>query len=107
MGRSASKLSSTRSGVVSARFLVAGIGSLAFTTPIPPLTLVGRQFGILRLFDSCAEGVETADVDGLALQRAQLLVELLRIPARELRNAVYAEHLEVAQHRGTDRNQIG
>jgi hypothetical protein len=61
MGRSASRLKTTKSGVVTVALSFA-IGSLPFLAPVPPLPLFDRQIGILCLGDSRGKHIETADI---------------------------------------------
>src|ERR1700689_1221670 len=109
MGRSARRLSSTRSGVVKAVrfFLVAGIACLSLAAPIPPLAFTGAEPRIAGLRYCCAENIEAADIHRLAGFGAQALVQLVGILARELHHAANAEQIEIAQHGRADRDEIG
>src|SRR5271155_3503562 len=108
MGRSASKLSRTRSGVVRLLLLdlVAGIAGLSAAAPIPPLALFTAQPRIARLRHGRAEHVQAADIHRLAGFGAQALVQLFGILARELRHAANAEQVEIAKHGRADGDEI-
>src|SRR5580692_8501036 len=106
IGRSASKLSRTKSGVVSAPCLAPAIACLPFATPIPPLALLHRQMWIPGLRDSRTKDIEAADVHRLLGNSAKLLVKFLRILPGELADAGNAEQLEIVQHGRSDRNQV-
>src|ERR1700749_46154 len=94
---SASKLSRTRSGTVSSRFLV-DICSLALAAPIPPLALFGRQQRIAGLRNRGGENILAADVHALAGDAAELLIKPLRILLCQLLNATNAQQPEISQH---------
>src|SRR3984885_10417297 len=106
IGRSASKLSSTRSGVVNSLFLAAGITCLALAAPVPPQALLDRQIRILRLRYRRPKYVQATDVLRLAGDLAELLVHLLRIAPRQLRHGANTEEFEIAPHRRANRNQV-
>src|ERR1700690_3678339 len=106
MGRSASRLSSTRSGVVSSRFSAAAITRLSSAAPVPPLALLGRQKRIPRLRYRRAKNIQAADVLRLPGNLAKLLIKLFRVPPRELRHAGNPEQLEIAQHGRSNRHQV-
>src|SRR3984885_7773005 len=106
IGRSASRLRSTRSGVVSSRFLAAGIACLALAAPLPPQALLDRQIRILRLRYRRPKYVQATDVLRPAGDLAELLVHLLRIAPRQLRHGANTEEFEIAQHRRANRNQV-
>src|SRR5271165_148571 len=98
MGRSASRLSRTRSGVVNARVSAAPIARLSLSAPIPPLALVERQPRIPCLRHGRPKDIQAADVLRLAGNLAKLLIELLWVLPRELGDAANAEQVEIAQH---------
>src|SRR5208282_1344212 len=106
MGRSASRLSRTRSGVVSPRFLAPGIARLSLPAPVPPLRLLERQPWISRLRHCRHEDVQAADVLRLSGDSAEFLVKLFRIAPRQLRHAVNPQQFKVANNHGTNRNQV-
>src|SRR5580700_6369288 len=108
MGRSASRLSRTRSGVVSVErsFLAAGIASLSAAAPIPPLALCTGQPRIAGLRRRRGENIEAANIHGLACLGAQALIELFGILASELSHAANAEQIEIAKHGRADGNEI-
>src|SRR5271154_1692452 len=108
MGRSASRLSRTRSGVVRLLLLdlAAGIAGLSLAAPIPPLALFAGQARIARLRHGGAKNVEAADIHPLAGFGAQALVQLFGILTRELRHAANAEQVEIAKHGRADGDEI-
>src|ERR1700683_44669 len=106
MGRSASKLRRTRSGVVSRRFLAAGIARLSLPAPVPPLRLFQRQPRVSRLRHRRAKDVEAADVLRLPGDFAEFFVKLLRIASRQLPQAADPEHFKVPNHGWSNREQI-
>src|SRR5215471_4869069 len=126
MGRSASKLSSTRSAVVSSTpsfpfffftaFLIAGLphaglaflccASFPFFAPPPPLALLRRQPWILCLSDGGLERIQHANVLMLPGDSSQPGVHRLRVLLCQLRDAANAQQFEIAKHGGPDRNQI-
>src|SRR5271155_1433099 len=106
MGRSASRLSSTRSGVVRPRFSAAAIARLSFAAPIPPLALVERQMRIPCLGYRRPKNIQAADVLRLAGDLAEAFVKFLRVLPRESVHAGNAEPVKVAQHGRANGNQI-
>src|ERR1700674_111590 len=106
MGRSASRLSSTMSGVVSARFSVAAMARLSSAAPVPPLALLRRQKRIPGLRHGRAKNIQAADVLRLPGDLAKLLIKFLRVPPGKLRHAGDPEQIEIAQHGRSDRNQV-
>src|ERR1700732_2750232 len=106
MGRSASKLSSTRSGTVTPRFSAAAITRLSSMAPIPPLALLHRQPRVPRLRHRRAKDIQTANVLRLSRDLAELFVEPLRIPPGKLSYGSNAEQLKVAQHSWPNGNQV-
>src|SRR4029077_7007737 len=106
MGRSARRLSRTRSGVVRARALAEGIARRSPAAPIPPGALLGGEKGIPGLGHGGGESIEAADVDLLPGDAAKPLVELFRILAGELGDAADAEKLEIAKHGRADRDEV-
>src|SRR5713101_5408462 len=106
MGRSASRLSSTRSGVVSSGCLAARIAGLPFAAPIPPLALFGRQAPVARLGHGRAENIQTTDVLLLPGRPAKFFIELLGVLFRELRHALNSEKVKITEHGRTDRDQF-
>src|SRR5271163_3385049 len=111
MGRSANRLSRTRSGVVSpdflARgFLAPGIARLSLLAPVPPLRLLERQPRIPRLRHGRPEHVQAADVLRLSGDVAEFFVKPFRIAPPELPYTADPQHLEVANHRRSNRNQV-
>src|SRR5215510_15435692 len=97
MAHSASKLKSTRSGVVSSDFL-RGMSLFAPAAPVPPLTLFSRQERIPGLSDRCGENIQAADVVPLPGDAAEFGVKPSWILPAELRHAADAQQLEIAQH---------
>src|SRR5579863_257916 len=77
MGRSASRLSRTRSGVVMLCFLAAAIVRLSLPAPIPPLALIEGQERIASLGHGRTISIQTADVLRFAGDLAYLLVKFL------------------------------
>src|ERR1700675_464878 len=108
MGRSASRLSKTRSGVVRLLLLdlAAGIAGLSLAAPIPPIALRAGKPGITGLRHSRAENIQAADIHRLAGLGAQALIQLLRILSGELRHAADPQQTEIAKHGGADGDQI-
>src|SRR5258707_5714529 len=76
IGCSASRLSKTRSGMVSSRFLAAGMARFPLPAPVPPLALLGREQRIAGLSYGRREDVLAADVDALAGDAAELLIKV-------------------------------
>src|SRR5262249_35091054 len=106
MGRSASRLSSTRSGVVSARLLLCLATGLPFAAPIPPYALLRRQVRIARLRHGGTENVQHADVLMLARHATQPLVHALRLAAGQAIHGPDSQQLEIPQYRRPNRDQI-
>src|ERR1700722_17193506 len=106
MGRSASRLSRTRSGVVRVFCLFFGMAFFPAAAPIPPLTFLRGQQRVASLGYGGLKGVEAADVDALAGDAAQFFVHLAGILARELADGADFQQLEVAKHGGANGNQI-
>src|SRR5579863_5106350 len=106
IGRSASKLSRTKSGVVSAPCLAPVIACLPFATPIPPLALLCRQTWISGLRYGRTKDIEAADVHRPLGNSAKLFVKFLRILPGELVHAGNSKQLEIAQHGRPDRHQV-
>src|SRR5438270_6083448 len=105
MGCSASRLSSTRSGTVSSRFLLP-MACLALPAPVPPLALPGRKQRIAGLRHGRGKYVLAADIDPLSGQDAELAIHPGRVLPRQLFHAANAELFEVAQHGRTHRDQV-
>src|ERR1700722_19888206 len=101
IGRSASRLSKTRSGVVRSRALDAAILRLPQAAPIPPLALPGGKQGIARLRYSRGEDVEAADVLPLPCCTAKTLVEARGLLPCELGNIADTEKFEVPERSGS------
>src|ERR1700722_2116020 len=106
MGRSASRLSRTRSGGVRVPCLIFGMAFLSAAAPIPPLAFFGGEQRVAGLGYGGLEGVEAADVDALAGDAAKFLVHLARILARELADGADFQQLEITEHGGANGNQI-
>src|SRR5580765_1435419 len=106
MGCSASRLSRTRSGTVSSRFLTAGIACLSLPAPVPPLALIGGKKRVARLGHGSRENILAADIHALAGNAAQFLIEAGRVLAGKLFHAADAEQFKIAQHGGTNGDQI-
>src|SRR5208282_2149241 len=106
MGRSASRLSRTRSGVVRSRFSAAAIARLSPPAPIPPLALFRWQKWIPSLRYRRPKNIQAADVLRLAGNLAELLIKLFRVLPGQLDHAGNAEQLEIAQHGRSDGNQV-
>src|ERR1700722_5131344 len=106
MGRSARRLNSTRSGIVSARLLGAGIGRLSLAAPIPPLASFERQLRIPSLSHRSAKNIKAANILRLPGNEAQAFIELLGTAARQLLHAAHSQQFEVAQESRPDRNEI-
>src|SRR5580692_4548083 len=100
MGRSASKLSRTRSGVVSVPCLFFGMAFLSAAAPIPPLAFFRGEQRIARLGYGGLERVEAADVDALAGDAAKLFVHFAGILARELADGADFQQLEIGSMAG-------
>src|ERR1035437_6456417 len=106
MGHSVSRASSTRSGVVGSRGSAGGIRRLAPTAPIPPLALLRRKARIPGLGHGRAKDIQHTRVLALAGKAAQLFVHTLRVLAGQVRHALYAQHLEIADHGRANRDQV-
>src|SRR5579871_2645629 len=104
-GCSASRLSKTRSGTVSSRFL-AGMVGLALAAPVPPLALLCGKKRIAGLGNGGGKDILAADVHALAGDLEKLLVETFWILAGKLLHAANAKQLKVAQHGWPDGDQI-
>src|ERR1700675_2588394 len=98
MGRSASRLSKTRSGVVRLLLfdLAAGIAGLSLAAPIPPTALRAGKPRVASLRHSRAENIQAADIHRPAGLGAQALVKFFGILARELRHAANPQQAEIA-----------
>jgi hypothetical protein len=66
--------------------------------PIPPLALLGRKKRIACLGHSGREDVLAADINALAGQSAELLIQLSGILASKLVHAANPEKLKIAEH---------
>src|ERR1700680_2533515 len=106
IGRSASRLSSTRSGVVNSRFSARAIPLLSSAAPIPPLALLRWQTPVPCLRHRRAKNIQAADVLRLPRDSAQLLIKFLWASFGKLRHAGNAEQFKTAQHRRTNGNQV-
>src|SRR5581483_8089563 len=106
MGCSAKRLSSTESGTVRSRFLVAGMARLSLPAPVPPLALLGWQQGIASLGHSRCENVLAADINVLSGDAAELAIELDRILTGKLLYAADSQHFKISQHGWTNRNKV-
>src|ERR1700728_261580 len=106
MGRSASRLSRTRSGVVRLLGLFFCMAVLPQAAPIPPLAFFRGEQRVASLGYRGLEGVETADVNALAGKAAKFLVHFMGILARELTDGTNAQQFEIAKHGGADGNQV-
>src|ERR1700693_2068955 len=106
MGRSASRLSRTRSGVVRPLALFFGMVFLPQAAPIPPLTFFCGKQRVASLRHRGLKAVEAADIDALAGEAAKFFVHFVRILARELADGANAQQFEIAEHGGADGNQI-
>src|SRR6476620_6564717 len=105
MGCSASRLSSTRSGTVSSRFLFP-MSRLAPAAPVPPLALLRRKQRIAGLRHGRGKYVLAADIDPLPGQDAELAIQPHGVLPCQLFHAANAELFEVAQHGRTHRDQV-
>src|SRR5262245_928839 len=104
---SASRLNSTRSGIVSEPARLPGFTlGLSDAAPIPPLALLGWQPWVAGLSHRGGEYVEAADVVLLVGQAAQLVIHVTGFLSSELGYAVYPQNLEVADHRGAYRHKV-
>jgi hypothetical protein len=74
--------------------------------PIPPLAPLCRQPRIPRLRHRRTERVQHAGILPLAGDAIQPRTHPLRVLLCQLRHAADAQHLEIAQHRRSNRNQI-
>src|SRR4029077_6238061 len=74
--------------------------------PRPPLALLGRKQRIAGLSYGRGEDVLAADVDALAGNAAELLIEPGRVLPGKLLDAADTEKLEVAQHGRADGDQV-
>src|SRR5579864_4229666 len=107
IGRSASRLSRTKSGIVSSRFSAGGdITLLSLAAPIPPLRLFQRETWISRLRNGRAKNVQAANILGLSRKQAELLIKFFWILPGQLRHAADAEQFKIAEHRGSNRSQV-
>src|SRR5580765_1247826 len=106
MGRSANRLSSTRSGVVNSPFLRFGILCLPPPTPIPPPAPFDGEQRVSSLCHGRAEHIETADVLCLASDFAESFIQLFRVSPRELLHAMNSEHFEIVGDCWPYRNQV-
>src|SRR4029077_11738249 len=106
IGRSASRLSRTRSGVVSARFLAPGIARFPLAARVPALALFHGKLRILRLRHRRLKDIQTADILRFPGLDTELLVQLFRIAACELSNRLNPQKFEVTNYRRSHRNQI-
>src|SRR5882724_9680170 len=115
MGRSANKLSRTRSAVVS----LTGSFSFLFLTPCPLCPLLSVFFALIPLSSSLYLFPSFAPPPPLALLHRQPRILRLRhcrlkriqhtnirILLRNLPNAANPQQLKIPQHRRPDRNQI-
>src|SRR5437588_8520814 len=102
MGCSAKRLSSTRSGTVSSRLLIAAMACLPLPAPIPPLALLSREKRVARLGHGRGKDVLAADIDALARHAAEPLVKPCGLLPGQLPYAVNAEKVEVAQYGRAD-----
>src|SRR5882724_154549 len=75
--------------------------------PPPPLALLRIQPWIPRLRHRRAKHVQHADILMLPRHAPQFLVQLPRVLPGQLRHAANPQQLEVPQHGGSNRNQIG
>src|SRR5581483_1162276 len=101
MGRSANRLSSTRSGVVSSNVL-RRIACLSFATPMPPLTLLEGKFRISGLRHHRTKHVQATDVLRLTFGRTQLFKHLFRIAPRQRRHTPVPQQFQIIQNRWTN-----
>src|SRR5271156_4044924 len=108
MGRSASRLSRTRSGVVRLLLLdlAAGIAGLSLAAPIPPLALFTGQARIAGLRYRCGENIEATNINRLAGFGTEALVKFFGILAGQLGHAANAEQVEIVQHGRADGDEI-
>jgi hypothetical protein len=70
------------------------------------LTLFNRESRIARLGHGRAKNIQAADVLVLRGGAAKRFIKTLGIPPGELRDAAHAQNFEIAQHGGTDGDQI-
>lgn len=73
---------------------------------MPPNTFFRRQIRIERLCDGRSERVEDARILLPPRRALELAIEALRAAARELRNRMDAEGVEIPFDGGTDRPQV-
>src|ERR1700688_3387755 len=106
MGRSASRLSRTRSRVVNSRFSAGAIARLSPAAPIPPLALFERQQRVPCLRYRRTKNIQAADVLRLPCNLAELLIKLFWASPRELRHAGNAEQIDITQHGRSNGNQV-
>src|ERR1700722_6779116 len=106
MGRSASRLSRTRSGVVRVPCLFFCMAFLSAAAPIPPLAFFGGEQRVASLGYGGLKGVKAADVDALAGDAAEFFVHFAGILGCELADGADFQQLEIAEHGGANGNQI-
>src|SRR5215467_13140323 len=105
MGRSESRLSTTRSAVVrSSLRLPLGTPGLSLATPVPPYTLLWRQSRVARLRNRRLKDIEAANVLPFSGDLAQALVHAARTRFGQLSDAANSQQLEIAKHGRPDRN---
>src|SRR4051795_13504814 len=100
MGRSASRLSKTRSGVVSPFSLPFLIFLFPQPAPVPPLALLRRKQRIFCLRNGGTKNIQATDILPLPLDTVQCRIHGLRISSGKPFNTVDAQLVEVAQHGG-------
>jgi hypothetical protein len=85
---------------------LAGIGGLSLAAPIPPLALVGWQPRIASLCDGRAKRVQAANIDVLAGDFAELLIQANGILFGEVRDTANTQKFKIAEYGGPDGDQI-
>jgi hypothetical protein len=85
---------------------LARIGGLSLTAPIPPLALVGWQPRIASLCDGRAKRVQAANIDVLAGDFAELLIQAKGIVFGEVRDIANTQKFKIAEYGGPDGDQI-
>ena len=78
----------------------------SFSAPIPPLTFLCGKARVARLGDGGVEDVEDAGVLVLAREAFEARVHFARILLSKLSDGVDAQSIEIAEHRGTDRDEV-
>src|SRR6185437_6005942 len=107
MGRSDSRLSKTRSAVVSGSLLLRfATPRLPFPAPVPPYRLRRREQRIARLRHRCLKYIKAADVVLLSRKLTQTFVHMVGILSCQSGKIGDSQQLKVAKHCWPDGNQV-